>query len=616
MIQRLLTLCFSLLFISASGQWNPFRFAFISDTHIGSPNGTAEEDLRRTVADINRMDDIAFVVLTGDITELGTDEEIALAKRILDSLDVPWYIIPGNHDTGWSESGGVTFSRVFGYDRFHFEHNGIVFIGCASGPYVRMSDGHIPRDAVDWLDSLVKTTDPSKPIVFLNHYPLDKDLDNWYEVIDRLKTRNTLAALCGHGHANRRLDFEGIPAVMGRSNLRAKANYGGYNLVDIRTDSMVFRTRTPGVKTEGAWTGIALSKRDYDPGVKYPRPSYLMNDSFPQVRAVWTHSSDANVVSTPAVTKDLVVFGNSKGRVDALSLKDGKRKWSFATGGSIYSSPAVDGGLIVLGSGDGSVYALSLKDGRQVWRLQTGAAVLGSPVIRDGVVYIGGSDDRFRAVELKSGKELWAFAGLDGPVVGKPLVLADRVVFGAWDRHLYAVDRKEGRLLWKWNNGSPIRNYSPASCTPVVRDGVVYVVAPDRYLSAIDMETGATLWRTNESTVRESIGISSDGSLVYGKTMMDTVVAFPTSRTKQASAWKLPAGFGYEHTPSMLVEKGGLVHFGTRSGVVYAIDPANRRVAWKHKIDNSMVNTVNAFEERRLVAATMDGKVALLERLR
>jgi outer membrane protein assembly factor BamB len=341
-----------------------------------------------------------------------------------------------------------------------------------------------------------------------------------------------------------------------------------------------------------------------------------MIDSFPHVRAVWTLSCDANVVSTPAVTKDLVVFGNSKGRVDALSLKDGKRKWTFATGGSIYSSPAVDGGLIVLGSGDGSVYALSLKDGRQVWRLQTGAAVLGSPVIRDGVVYIGGSDDRFRAVELKSGKELWAFAGLDGPVVGKPLVLADRVVFGAWDRHLYAVDRKEGRLLWKWNNGSPIRNYSPASCTPVVRDGVVYVVAPDRYLSAIDMETGATLWRTNESTVRESIGISSDGSLVYGKTMMDTVVAFPTSRTKQASAWKLPAGFGYEHTPSMLVEKGGLVHFGTRSGVVYAIDPANRRVAWKHKIDNSMVNTVNAFEERRLVAATMDGKVALLERLR
>src|SRR5215204_3122497 len=123
-------------------QTKPFRFAFISDTHIGAANGGAEEDLRRTVADINSMTDIAFVVLTGDITELGTDAELRIAKQILDSLKVPYYIIPGNHDTGWSESGGLSFTRTFGYDRFFFTQNGITFVGCASGPYVRMSDGH------------------------------------------------------------------------------------------------------------------------------------------------------------------------------------------------------------------------------------------------------------------------------------------------------------------------------------------------------------------------------------------------------------------------------------------------------------------------------------------
>src|SRR5215213_5900149 len=95
---------FLFLFLSGHAQTKPFRFAFISDTHIGSPNGGAEEDLRRTVADINQMTDIAFVVITGDITELGTDAEIKLAKEILDGLKVPYYIIPGNHDSGWSES--------------------------------------------------------------------------------------------------------------------------------------------------------------------------------------------------------------------------------------------------------------------------------------------------------------------------------------------------------------------------------------------------------------------------------------------------------------------------------------------------------------------------------
>ena len=43
-----------------------------------------------------------------------------------------------------------------------------------------------------------------------------------------------------------------------------------------------------------------------------------------------------------------------------------------------------------------------------------------------------------------------------------------------------------GQLFWKWNNGSAVRNYSPAACIPVAHDGVVYVVAPDRYISAID----------------------------------------------------------------------------------------------------------------------------------
>ncbi len=36
-------------------QIKSFRFIHISDTHIGSPNGSAEEDLRRTVQDINQF---------------------------------------------------------------------------------------------------------------------------------------------------------------------------------------------------------------------------------------------------------------------------------------------------------------------------------------------------------------------------------------------------------------------------------------------------------------------------------------------------------------------------------------------------------------------------------
>lgn len=601
--------------IVLSAQIKPFRFVHISDTHIGSPNGSAEEDLRRTVQDINAMkEEVAFVIITGDITELGTNRELQVAKRILDSLQVKYYIIPGNHDSGWSESGGVSFITTFGYDKFMFDHNGVRFIGCASGPYVRMSDGHIPRNAVVWLDEVLKNTPKDQPVIFCNHYPLDNGLDNWYEAIDRLKQQHTILAICGHGHANRAMDFEGIPGVMGRSNLRAKGAVGGYSLVDVRPDSILYSERRPGLETLPSWTGVAVKKHDYSqPTKKYERPNYNINQQYNQVKPVWTHASDANVISTPAVYKGSVIFGNQNGEVVAVSLKKGKRQWSFATQGAIFSSPAVQGDKVVLGSGDGKVYCLDARNGKALWQYTAQAAVLGCPLIAGDTVFIGASDHSFVALDLQDGRLLWKFEGLEGPVVSTPLLYEGKLIFGAWDRHLYALDRQDGRLLWKWNNGKSVINFSPASCIPVAREGVVYVVAPDRTLTAIDAAAGATLWRNSETRVRESIGISGDGKYVYGKTMQDTVVAYATSRTPQRPAWVMHAGFGYEHVPSMLIEKEGQVFFGTRSGVVYAIDPQHQKVLWAHKIDNSMVNTVRVLDRRHIIAATMDGKVALLQ---
>lgn len=605
-----LSLLFALLFLNTSlGQH--FKFAHVTDTHVGS--GTGAEDLERTVKDINNQNDLDFVIVTGDITEMGTNEELKIASDLLKKLEIPYYVIPGNHDTGWSESGGVSFIKDFGYDKFEFEHEGYKFIGCASGPYVRMSDGHIPRDAIVWLDKVLAKTPKDQPIIFVNHYPIDNSLDNWYEVTDRLKNYNTQFAICGHGHRNKAFDFEGIPGVMGRSNLRAKDEIGGYNIVDIDGEKATYSERTPGVETLPVWETVQLGKRNYDTSSEdYERPSYAMNDSFPQVEKVWEYHSDANVISTPAEVNGRIIFGNSTGKVEALSEKTGEKLWSFKTKGGIFSSPAVYKGSIIFGSGDANIYCLTSK-GKLKWKKETGASVLGSPIVKDGIVYIGGSDGNFRALNAKNGKQLWAFSGLEGAVVSKPLIYDGKVIFGAWDKNLYAVNIKDGSLAWKWTNGKANRMFSPAMVIPVAADGAVYIVAPDRYITAIDAKNGETLWRSNEATVRESLGISEDKDLLYAKTMNDSMVAFKTGKDKAELAWTLDLKYGYDHVPSMLIEKDEEVYFGGRNGVVFSIDPEEQKLNWSYKIDNSMVNTVNVLSSKKLTAATMDGKVVLLK---
>lgn len=601
-----------LLFKMSFSSAQEFKFAFISDTHIGSPTG-ADEDLMRTVNDINSLPDVDFVIVTGDITEMGTNLEILRAKELLDELTIPYYVVPGNHDTGWSESGGVSFINTFGYDKFVFEHKGYKIIGTASGPYVRMSDGHIPRDAVVWVDSVLEATPSSQPIIFANHYPLDDNLDNWYELTDRLKQKNTQFAICGHGHANRAFEFEGIPATMGRSNLRAKEEIGGYTLVDVTEHEALFSERTPGVSTSDPWRKIALSARDYsDSANAYPRPDFSINSKYKNVNAKWSYHSDANVISTPLVVDEVVYFGNSLGKFQALDYQTGEVLWSYQTEGGIFSSPASFEDLILFGSGDQNIYALN-KQGALVWKHTADAAVLGSPIVENGVVYIGGSDGKFRALNAKNGEEIWSFSGLKGAVVSTPLLTDGLVIFGAWDRHMYALDQSTGSLRWSWNNGSPNRMFSPAMCIPVAAGGIVYFAAPDRFLTALDVQTGKELWRTNEATVRESIGISADKQWIYGKTMNDEIVAYQTGKTKSPVVWRINSGFGYEHVPSMLIERNGQVFFGTKNSTVYSLDPITKSINWAHKIDNSMANTVNVIDDHSMIVATMDGKIVRLD---
>src|SRR5690606_2252117 len=105
-----------------------------------------------------------------------------------------------------SESGGNSFRQVFGSETFYFTHGGYRFAGTNSGPNMRMGPGQIPRENLVWLDSVLKLND-DLPLIYVNHYPQDSSLNNWYEAIDRIKKHNVQLFLCGHGHVNKAYDF-------------------------------------------------------------------------------------------------------------------------------------------------------------------------------------------------------------------------------------------------------------------------------------------------------------------------------------------------------------------------------------------------------------------------
>ncbi len=605
----------ALLLIASVGRAQTFRFAFVSDTHIGNP--TAEEDLRRTVADINSNDSISFAMFTGDITEFGSDEELKLAKQILSELNKPWYIIAGNHDSNWSESGSNTFRTVFGAETFSFVHNGYLFAATSSGPNMRMGPGQVPRENIVWLDSvLTNMKNPQMPVIYINHYPQDSSLNNWYDAIDLLKKRNIQLMLHGHGHNNRLFNYDGIPTVMGRSNLRAKAEIGGYNIVTIENGVARFSERNPVTRILKPWMEVELTDHQFstNPG-KYHRPSYAVNQVYPNVKKVWEYQDDSDVGAGTATTKNIVIATNTSGLIYALDKNTGKRTWSYQTGGKIYSTPAIAKNYVVVGSSDHHIYCLSAKTGKLIWKFKAQKAVLGSPVIEGKKVYIGASDGHFRALDLKSGKLIWDFDQVNNFVVTRPLLYKGKVYFGSWGNDFYALDAATGKLAWKWNNGSKNRMFSPAACYPVAVNNRIFIVAPDRYMTALDAETGKEIWREQKKDirVRESMGISADGKLAYVKTMDGQLYGISTSADSMQVAWKSELQLPYELAPSAIVESNGVVYVPSHSGMVSAIDRNSGKVLWKHKSSNSLMNPVMPLGKNKVVVSTMDGKVTCLE---
>ena len=595
-----------------------FRFAQLTDIHLSPNNPNPTEDLLRSIAQINATDSIDFVLVTGDIAEEGDRTTMEKVKSCLDLLKVKYYVVLGNHETKWSDSGCTAFGEIFGGERFEFEHKGFLFLGFNSGPLMRMAYGHVVPQDIRWMTETMDrynagNSRPDKPVILVTHYPMTEgDVDNWYEVTDAVRPYNIRLFIGGHYHRDRDLRYDGIPGILMRSNLRDKDEKPGYGIYEITEDSILVYTQRIG-EPKRQWAAFSLTDSYYDRNEKAEKyPDFSVNKEYAQVQEQWIVQTGAGIYCSPAVEKDKVFVGDDLGRLTAYALKNGKKLWSFQSGKRIVGTPAVSEGIVVFGSADCKIYGLDAQNGNLLWTVEAAEPVLGAVTIENGIAYIGASDHTFRAVNICTGEVKWAFAGVRGYIETKPLVTDNKVIFGAWDNTLYALNKADGKELWKWTGGLTRMHFSPAAVWPVAADGKVFITDPQRAMTAIDIETGNTVWRTFQSMVRETIGLSEDKERIYSKTMNDSIVCYSTKGNQPHKLWASNVGFGYEHAPSMQVEKNGVVFGSTKEGLIFALEAATGKVLWKHKTGNSLISTVVPLDNNRVLFTATSGETGML----
>ncbi len=192
--------------------------AHISDTHISTlePHASARLDqLEQAVSEINRLNPAADVVIhTGDVVHDDRKEEYRQAHRLLQRLNAPYFVIPGNRDRR------ATMIEVFGDACGGTDRNGFIQYALE-----RWSTRLIMLDTLNENDRLgvfcqqrqenlvaMLKKDTRRPaIVFMHHPPFDvvdapepfqfdsrETVARFADIVGKFP--QVKAVYCGHSH--------------------------------------------------------------------------------------------------------------------------------------------------------------------------------------------------------------------------------------------------------------------------------------------------------------------------------------------------------------------------------------------------------------------------------
>lgn len=193
--------------------------AHISDLHVRPAGelayGVSETNsyLERAVHALLRLDPTPDCVLvTGDVTDCGLDEEYEIAARLLGRLPWPVYCVPGNHDRREQFRNAFAagaYLPASGYLNYVVDRPGLRIVALDS-LIPGESGGALSTETLRFLDAALAEAPDCPTMVMLHHPPFDTGIahmdraglgagrDELIAIVSRHSQVERI--LCGHVH--------------------------------------------------------------------------------------------------------------------------------------------------------------------------------------------------------------------------------------------------------------------------------------------------------------------------------------------------------------------------------------------------------------------------------
>lgn len=217
--------------------------------------------------------------------------------------------------------------------------------------------------------------------------------------------------------------------------------------------------------------------------------------------------------------------------------------WSYKTNGAILSSPAIYKNDIIFGNNDKSIYSIDLNTKEEKWKLEIDSAI-NSALAIDGDNVLFSSQSTCYLVDAKTGKLVWKYESKDTGLIdsydlksSSPILYKDLVLFQTKNGTLYGLNKVDGRVTWEYKaEGS-----GEVRTTPSIQNNILCFGDVVGNVYAMDLDTQKTLWSKSIGTQYVHAALAyNDYAYFSGRDCK--VVAFDLKSGDEKWSYKDPVG--------------------------------------------------------------------------
>ena len=238
------------------------------------------------------------------------------------------------------------------------------------------------------------------------------------------------------------------------------------------------------------------------------------------------------------------------------------------------------------------------KIGSILWSFSTGSEIRSSPAYDGNNIYFASINGSVYSLE-KSGSFRWSYKTRF--LINSPTVIDKfgRIVVGSWDNYVYIIDAS-GKIVDRIKTSGDITK-------PVgVAGSRMYISSEDGNVYAV--ENGEIVWKKPiDGWVTTNIIVDKEGVIYFG-TSSGKLYAYSYSGNLlwifNTSSWV---------STYIGADDNGNLYFGTANGFLYKINH-NGTLVWKYSTGNSITSGVTIDSFGRVLFGTKDGALICLDR--